>query len=283
MHLFGEGKILQRIAVLFFFLIFFLPALSFGREFYLSYTYPGSLGYFSLKPSEKKAEVIVKTEKGKILKFKGFYPKVFFAIPYDSGKSVDVYLKVNGKTLCRKRIIVAKKRFRISRIWVKERKITKKILERIKRERKILTKILSTVSPKIYRETFMRKPLRKLVITTPFGAKRIINGKKRSIHWGTDFKAPKGEPVFAVLSGKVAYAGSMFFTGNTVIIDHGLGIHTLYAHLSKINVKKGEFVKAGKVIGRVGSTGRSTGPHLHFGVYVGTERVDPMIALKSRF
>lgn len=163
-----------------------------------------------------------------------------------------------------------------------KKKPSKKLLERIKREAKLIRATLSRYTPKLFTESKMLKPLKHLRVSTPFGAKRIINGKKKTYHWGTDFRAKAGTPIHAVLSGKVVLARNLYYTGNTVIINHGLGLYTLYAHMSKIKVKEGQFVKGGKTIGYVGSTGRSTGPHLHFGVYVNDTRVDPMLALKKR-
>jgi len=251
-----------------------------AETFYLSYTYPGSIGFFKLKERPKKAKVVVKAGNKEYI-FPVLSKKAYFVIPYGSKGKVFVTLYENGRKKDRRVIKVARKKYRVSRIWVREPKYTPELLKRIKREQELLRNIFSQVTPKKFKETFLKRPLKKLRVSTPFGAKRIINGKKRSIHWGVDFKAPRGTPVYASLSGKVVLARNLFFTGNTVIIDHGLGIHTLYAHLSKITVKEGQFVKAGQLIGRVGSTGRSTGPHLHFGFYVNGVRADPMLVIKS--
>jgi len=249
-------------------------------SFYLPYTYPGAIGYFEYQRG-KRLKVTLKTG-GKKFTFYGNSGKVYFAIPYHARKSVVISLLANGLEIDRRKVTVKHRTYPVSRIRVKERKLTPELLRRIKREGKLLRSILRQVTRKKFSETTMVKPLKKLIITTPFGARRIINGKKHSIHWGVDFKAPKGTPVICALSGKVVLAKELYYTGKTVVIDHGAGLHTLYAHLSKISVKEGEYVKAGEKVGAVGSTGRSTGPHLHFGVYVCGVKADPMLALKSK-
>jgi len=113
-------------------------------------------------------------------------------------------------------------------------------------------------------------------ISTEFGVRRIMNGNKESIHRGIDFRGAEGEPVMASNSGEVVHAGDLFFGGNTLVIDHGMGIHTVYMHMSGFAKKPGERVEKGEVIGYVGSTGRSTGPHLHFGLKVGALSANPI-------
>ena len=262
-------------------LFFHNPTIASNIKLYLPTTYPGSIGYFLLPDYSKNTKIIVGVN-GKKYEFPVVFKKAYFAIPYGAKGTVAISLKEGEKNLFLKLIPVKEKRYRISRIWVRERKLTKKLIERIKKEGRLLRTTFKEVTHKKFKENKFCPPLRKLIVTTPFGAKRIINGKKHSVHWGTDFRAPAGTPVYASLSGKVVLAREFYFTGKTVVIDHGAGIHTLYAHLSKINVKEGQYVKAGRMIGRVGSTGRSTGPHLHFGVYVSDLKADPMIALKTR-
>jgi murein DD-endopeptidase MepM/ murein hydrolase activator NlpD len=112
-----------------------------------------------------------------------------------------------------------------------------------------------------------------------FGLRRIVNGKPRSPHGGLDIVAPEGTPIVATGSGQVLDVGDYLFLGRTIILDHGQGLLSLYAHLSAVDVTAGEIVGLGQPIGKVGATGRVTGPHLHFSVYLNAASVDPAIFL----
>jgi murein DD-endopeptidase MepM/ murein hydrolase activator NlpD len=114
---------------------------------------------------------------------------------------------------------------------------------------------------------------------TGFGARRIINGRPRAPHSGTDYSAPLGTPVVAVNTGRAALVGEFFFHGRLVVLDHGLGLYTLYFHLDSVTVSEGQRVERGQTLGTVGATGRATGPHLHFAAQVGAARVDPAVLL----
>jgi hypothetical protein len=109
-----------------------------------------------------------------------------------------------------------------------------------------------------------------------FGKKRVLNGQPRSPHSGEDFSAPEGTPVRAPARGRVILAKNLFFLGNTVVVDHGLGLFSFYGHLSSVGVAPGDLVESGAVLGTVGATGRVTGAHLHWGARLGEARVNPM-------
>jgi murein DD-endopeptidase MepM/ murein hydrolase activator NlpD len=142
-----------------------------------------------------------------------------------------------------------------------------------------LQTLYRTITPeRLWRGRFTR-PVAGTERATGFGARRIINGHPRAPHGGADFSAPKGTPVVAANAGRVALVGEFFFPGRFVILDHGLGLYTLYFHLDSLTVAEDQRVERGQTLGTVGATGRATGPHLHFGAQVGAARVDPAALL----
>jgi murein DD-endopeptidase MepM/ murein hydrolase activator NlpD len=114
-----------------------------------------------------------------------------------------------------------------------------------------------------------------------FGSRSVFNGERRQPHGGADFLSPTGTPILTPNGGRVLLARDLFFTGNTVVIDHGQGLFSLFAHLSVVNVKVGDLLQQGEAIGLVGATGRVTGPHLHWAVRLNDARVDPLSLLAA--
>ena len=151
--------------------------------------------------------------------------------------------------------------------------------QRAESEGERLQTLYRTITPdRLWRGPFTR-PVGGTEPGTGFGARRIINGKPRMPHGGADYAAPTGTPVVAVNAGRVALVADFFFPGRLVAIDHGLGLYTLYFHLDSAAVSQGDMVERGQTIATVGSTGRATGPHLHFGAHVAGARIDPATLL----
>jgi murein DD-endopeptidase MepM/ murein hydrolase activator NlpD len=149
-------------------------------------------------------------------------------------------------------------------------------LARVKSEQQKLREIYATVSPQKLWQGRFRMPLDGVTKGANFGRRRVLNGQSRSPHSGVDLPATTGTPVHAAQTGRVVLAESLFVAGNTVIIDHGLGIYTLYCHLSEIDAKVGDKITVGALLGKVGATGRVTGPHLHWGLSVDQARVNAL-------
>ena len=149
-------------------------------------------------------------------------------------------------------------------------------LARAKNEAQRLREIYSTVTPgKLWQGQF-RIPLDGVTSGKNFGRRRVLNGEPSSPHTGVDFPAPTGTPVHAAQAGRVVLAEPLYFAGNTVVVDHGLGVYTLYGHLSEIAVKVGDDLSSGAILGKVGATGRVTGPHLHWGLTITRAHVNAL-------
>jgi len=155
------------------------------------------------------------------------------------------------------------------------------VLERIRRERDMVREMLGTVTPEWLPDRPFMAP-RPMDVTSPFGQARTFNGELRSRHTGLDLRGQTGAPVHAAAAGRVAFAGELYFAGNAVYIDHGLGVYTGYFHLSRIHVREDDVVEAGRLLGESGATGRVTGAHLHWYLAVDGEAADASSLLGMR-
>ena len=197
-------------------------------------------------------------------------------------------LKVTGQTAggeklsCSEMVAVKKGLFATEKLQV-EKQFVEPSPEQIKRadeERQKLRDIFDRVTPERLWDGKFRVPLDGVTSGTNFGKRRILNGNPGSPHSGVDLPGVTGTPIHAAQRGRVALAEELFFAGNAVVLDHGLGIYTFYGHLSEIGVKVGDVLETGAVLGKVGATGRVTGPHLHWGLTVERARVNPLLLVK---
>jgi len=154
----------------------------------------------------------------------------------------------------------------------------KRDMVRITREKEQITSALQNWSDRDEVTIDFLKPV-KGPTSSPFGLRRFFNEQPRDPHSGLDIAAAEGTPITAPAAGIISDTGDFFFNGKTVFIDHGQGLVTMYCHMSEIDVEPGQTVAAGEIIGKVGMTGRVTGPHLHWGVSLNNARVDPLLFL----
>lgn len=189
---------------------------------------------------------------------------------------------INGKKII-KNIKIAKKKYPLQRLTLPEDMVvlSPENEARVERDQQKTAAIWPVDSPRVWKGTFIN-PLPGKEIGTVFGVRRIINDIPKNPHSGVDVTAEEGEPVRAPNDGVVVFADDLFYSGNSLIIDHGQGIYTMFFHLSKINVRNGQAVMKGEVIALVGHTGRATGAHLHWGVRIQGAKVDPLQLIKLK-
>ena len=231
-------------------------------------------GSFILGKTEPGSDVFVDKRKVKVTS------EGFFAFGLSRDRKNDVVITVNSKKITKK---VFKREYEIQRIdGLEEKKVTppEEVYERIKRENKWIGEARAVNSNlTFFKEKFIN-PLENAIITGVYGSQRILNGKPKWPHYGLDFAADKGTKIKAMLDGTVTLVETdLFYTGGTLIFDHGHGVSTLYMHMEKIFVKKGQKIKQGDIIGTVGSTGRATGPHLDVRLNWFNVRLDPETVL----
>ncbi len=231
-------------------------------------------GAFILGKTEPGSEVFIDKKKVKVTS------DGYFAFGLGRDRKNDVVITINEKKIVKK---VFKRKYKIQRIdGLEEKKVTppEEVYERIKRENKWIGEARAVNSDLSFFKNKFINPLENAIVTGVYGSQRILNGKPKWPHYGIDFAADEGTEIKAMLDGVVTLAEpDLFYTGGTLIFDHGHGISTLYMHMKTLMVKKGQKVKQGDVIGTVGSTGRSTGAHLDVRLNWFQTRLDPATVL----
>jgi murein DD-endopeptidase MepM/ murein hydrolase activator NlpD len=240
---------------------------------------PGGVAIVDLKmkseTTQNKAPVVYYHERRvMVVKNNGHWQAVV-GIPLSETAGKD-HLRIKGSS---KSISfqVNSKQYAAQHITIKDKhKVnpTAEDMKRIRREHIRIKRALRHWQDKQDVNTHFILPI-KGILTSPFGLRRFLNEQPRKPHSGVDIAAPEGTAIAAPADGKVIEIGNFFFNGNSVFIDHGEGLITMYDHLSKFDVKLGQSVHQGQIIGEVGQTGRATGPHLHWGISLNDARVDP--------
>ncbi len=264
-----DSKIIKYF-LLIFFISFKVSAVEFDGKFIQ--------GHFIIGKTEPDSKVKIGKKQVKVSK-DGYFA---FGLARDRKYDVVITIEKNGvKEKITKR--VQKRKYNIQKIdGLEEKKVTppEEVYERIKKENKLIAKARAIDSDlDFFKDKFMI-PVDDAIITGVYGSQRILNGEPKWPHYGLDFAQKEGAPVKAMLNGTVTLAeADLFYTGGTLIFDHGHGISTLYMHMLDIFVEKGQKVKQGDIIGTVGSTGRATGPHLDVRLNWFDVRLDPATVL----
>lgn len=191
-------------------------------------------------------------------------------------------LRAASQANCTLELSVRKVDFRIERLSLPKGyvQLSPANLRRALREKQQLVELFGRTTPRRLWSGAFELPIPGGRASSTFGRRRILNGEPRSPHSGIDFGARKGAPVRAPQAGRVALVASHFFSGRSVVVDHGLGLYSFFGHLSQVEVRQGQALDKGAIVGRVGSTGRVTAPHLHWSVRADGARVNPLDLLK---
>ncbi len=200
---------------------------------------------------------------------------------WEKEKFVSCYIKKDQKVLD---LDIVDFKFPSARIKVDKRRVflSKKDQARVEQERKMLEGIYAQVDDHHLFQQPFGLPLES-VVTSPYGEKRLFNNKKESWHLGIDFRAKVSTPIASTNSGKVVFAGDLFYTGMTIVISHGLGLYSMYGHLKELKVSTGDLVQKGDIIALSGNTGRSSAPHLHWGVKLHTHWVSGFSLINASY
>ena len=240
-------------------------------------------GFFYVEyPADKNYEITFKNSLIKIISFEEGNKKIAL-IPVHYSTPVGVYtLKINEKDneVFSKTIKILDGDFKKSYITVSKTMSEKRSDKNMKAMTNFVAEAKkSPVERKLWDSNFILPVQSK--ISSPFGAMRFVNNKVVGYHSGIDFPVPVGTTLKAANSGKIVLARELTTTGNTIVIDHGMNLFSSYAHMSVLNVKEGDSIKKGEVIGKSGNTGFTTGPHLHFTISIGSTFVNPHLFLDS--
>ena len=263
--------------VYFFLLILFFTKSTYAIEFQGKFIQ----GHFIIGKTEPDTKVLIDKKEVRIS------DDGYFVFGISRDRKYDVVITLN-KYGSKQKIVkkVLKRKYDIQRIdGLPEEQVTppKEVYERIKKENKLIGDAKTVNSNLTYFKNKFIVPIKNTIITGVYGSQRILNGEPKWPHYGLDFAADEGTKIKAMLDGTVTLAEpDLYYTGGTLIFDHGHGISTLYMHMQKIFVKKGQKIKQGDIIGTVGSTGRATGAHLDVRLNWFQTRLDPETVLNIK-
>lgn len=237
-----------------------------GKVAFKKFTFRKADGTYTMNCGGKKRAFTVKDGEGFV-----YFPASYFGRP----RSFTCDYDNNGEKLVLLNVDIVEFDYPKEKLNVPKGKVdySKEDIKRIIAEKEIKRKIYLNSSKIFLFNRPFKVPLNSF-ITSHYGNQRLFNNKKKSQHLGNDLRAATGTKIPAANRGKVVYTGNLFFSGNIVVIDHGMNIFSIYGHLSKILVNKGSIVNQGDIVGLAGATGRVSGPHLHWGIKIDGSWID---------
>jgi len=269
----------KKIHLTFFFSLLTIACTAYALELPTESTVPGGVAIISIQ-TEDKPEVYFYDHRVMVVGSSNDW-KAIVGIPLTAKAGThDLHVR-NNNVKTNYKFEIQNKDYETQYLTIKnKRKVNpnKQDMTRIIKEKKLISKAKSHWSDNENVSLKFIQPAEG-PYSSPFGLRRFFNKQARRPHSGLDIAAPKGAPIIAPADGTVINTGLYFFNGNTVFLDHGQGLITMYCHMDKISIKEGTVVKAGEVIGNVGLTGRVTGAHLHWSVMLNNVTIDPLLFL----
>ncbi len=275
---------MRKISVIFLFCLWPYLAYAKTETLPLHLAVPGGVAVIDLKTPHlpknvryNKKPILTKQVNG------SWYAVVGLSLGTKPGQH-QVHYEVNGKQH-KKTFLVQGKQYKTQYLTIKNKRHVnpyKKDIDRIIREKKTIQTALNTWTDQAQVSLQFQLPVQGR-FSSPFGLRRYFNQQPRRPHSGLDIAAPQGTPIIAPATGTIINTGNYFFNGNTVFMDHGQGLISMFCHLHEIHVKPGQVLRAGEQLGTVGKTGRVTGPHLHWGVSLNNARVEPKLFFGDRY
>lgn len=254
-----------------------LPCAAFASEAYTDYKGEFTQGGLVVGTTQEGAKVTLDGEAVQVFPDGTFY----LGFGRDAAPSAHIKIELPDGDTEEAKLAIKPREYEIQKLKLPEKMVTppKEVTARIAEDNRIIKEKRQHISQPCQFKGVFQKPAEGKV-SGVYGSQRILNDKPKDPHMGLDIAAPVGTPIVAPEAGKVALVRDMYYTGNTVLLDHGCGVFTSYSHLQKVAVKAGQVLKIGEKIGTVGATGRATGPHLHWGLNLVNLRLDPSLPLQ---
>lgn len=254
-----------------------LPCAVFASEAHTTYKGEFTQGSLVMGTTQPGATVMLDGEVVQVFPDGTFY----LGFGRDAATTSQITIQLPNGSTKEAKLTITPREYEIQKLKLPEKMVTppKEVTARIAEDTRAIKEKRQHISQPCHFKGVFKKPAEGR-ISGVYGSQRILNDKPKDPHMGLDIAAPVGTPVVAPEAGTVTLVHDMYYTGNTVLLDHGCGVFTVYAHLEKVTVSEGQALKTGDKIGTMGATGRATGPHLHWGLNLVNQRLDPALSMQ---